>query len=185
MKKHVLIPLADGIEEIEAITLIDVLRRAEAEVTIASIYASRLAITGAHQINITADCHIQSCSKQSFDLIVVPGGLPGADNLSESSELISLLKNQKAQQKLYGAICASPACVLEKHGLLQNKQATCYPAFLDQLTNAPKNPPRVLIDGNCLTSQGPGTAMEFALAIVEKLFDSAKVETLKQQMIVQ
>ncbi len=184
MQNTVLIAVADGIEEIEAVTLIDILRRANVDVTVASIYTERKKVCGAHRIELVADCLIDDCKNQSFDMVIVPGGLPGAENLANSTDLVEILKNQVDQGKFYGAICASPALVLEKHGLLKGRQATCYPAFLEQLGSKAAHPSlRVVIDGNCLTSQGPGTAMEYGLAIVSTLCDKTKAQTLKEQLL--
>ncbi|MBF0240041.1 MAG: DJ-1/PfpI family protein [SAR324 cluster bacterium] len=181
MGKKILIPVADGTEEIEAVCLIDVLRRAGADVTVASVGKS-LQITASRGVRMVADQHISDCQKTVYDLIVLPGGMPGAEHLRDNPELISLLRAQKASGRLYGAMCASPAVVLQTHGLLENMQATCHPAFNEKLVNL--KPDRVVVDGTCVTSQAPGTALEFALKLVELLFGRQKAEIVATPMLV-
>ncbi len=181
MQKTVLVPIADGIEEIETMCIVDVLRRAGAEVTIASV-TDDLQITAAHEVKILADKFLADCINETYDLIALPGGMPGAENLRDSYELLAMLKEQRQENRLYAAICASPVFVLHYHGLLQGVRATCYPSLLDQLDN--KDQSRVVVDGNCITSQGPGTALEFALKLVEMLFNKPTAENLAQQMLV-
>ncbi|MCE5340681.1 MAG: DJ-1/PfpI family protein [Planctomycetaceae bacterium] len=180
MSKKVLVPIADGTEELEAIAIIDCLRRAGADLTIASV--QNLQISTARKVKITADCLIKDCKTSIYDLIVLPGGMPGAEHLRDSSELIEMLKKQKESDRFYAAICASPAVVFEHHGLLAGKKATCYPGMggkLKELTNQ-----RVVVDGNCITSQGPGTALEFSLKLVELLFGAEKSRELAKAMLV-
>ena len=178
--KTVLIPIADGTEELEAVTIIDVLRRAGAKVTVASV--GSINIKCAHQTTIIADCLIVDCKEKDFDLIVLPGGLPGADNLRDSEILFQMLKKQQSENRLYAAICASPAVVFQTHGLLNGKKATCYPGFGTDFDNLSEE--SVVVDGNCITSQGPGTALEFALVLVELLIGSEIKETLSKAMCV-
>jgi 4-methyl-5(b-hydroxyethyl)-thiazole monophosphate biosynthesis len=173
MTKHVLVPLAQGIEEMEAITIIDVLRRAEAEVTVASV--DELEILASRGTRLRADCLIQSCMDKSFDLIVLPGGIPGAENLKASKELEQLLKNQARAEKYYGAICASPAVVLHHHGLVRPGAVTCHPGFSHLIDNGNIQDQAVVMDGKCITSKGAGTALAFALKLVEVLYSREKV----------
>jgi len=114
---------------------------------------------------------------------VLPGGIPGAENLRDSSALIELLKHQRDKDRLYGAICASPALVLERHGLLENRQATCHPAYVEELSNTDQVSSRVVVDGNCITSQGAGTAVDFALALVEQLFGRKQRDEVAVSMV--
>lgn len=181
MAKKVLVPIADGIEELEAVTIIDVLRRAGADVTVSSV--SQLQIVASRGVKLTADSLIADCLDQTYDLIALPGGLPGAEHLRDSQELTTLLKAQAASPRLFAAICASPAVVLQHHGLLEDSQATCYPSLLSNLTNAKKGTD-VVIDGNCITSRGPGTALGFALKLVELLFSRQKSEEIANAMLV-
>ena len=117
MQKTVLVPVADGTEELEAVAIIDVLRRAGATVTVASVTGARQ-ITASRGVVIVADALIEACLEMEFDLVVLPGGIPGAEHLRDSAELIGILRRQRDKDRLYGAICASPAVVLEHHGLL-------------------------------------------------------------------
>ncbi len=182
MAKTVLIPIAHGTEELEAIALIDTLRRAGAVVTVASVEAQH-EITTAHAVRLVADRLISDCAHESYDLIVLPGGMPGAERLRDSTPLIELLTRHQQANKPYGAICASPAVVLEHHGLLGGRRATAYPGFSERLANQQAVASRVVIDGPCLTSRGPGTALEFALALVKTLFGEAKANQLAEEML--
>jgi 4-methyl-5(b-hydroxyethyl)-thiazole monophosphate biosynthesis len=182
MAKDVLVAVADGSEEIEAVCIIDVLRRAGANVTVASV-ESRLEITASRGIKITADKLIKDCAGRQFDLIALPGGMPGAEHLRDSKELTDLLKQQVKAKKLYAAICASPAVVLQHHGFIGKKMATCYPSFAGKLENAKIE--RVVVDGNCITSKGPGTAIDFSLKLVEVLFGAAKRDEVAKGMLVE
>jgi protein deglycase len=183
MQKTVLVPIADGTEELEAVAIIDVLRRAGAAVTVASVTGSRQ-VTASRRVVIVADTLIESCTQEDYDLVVLPGGMPGAAHLRDSADLIRILKRQREKEGLYGAICASPAVVLEHHGLLEGHQATCHPDFVEKLSTADRVDSRVVIDGNCMTSRGPGTAVEFALALVERLCGKDKREAVAGPMVV-
>lgn len=181
MTPSVLVPVADGTEEIEAVCIIDVLRRAGAEVVVASV--GDLQITASRGVKIVADCRIADCADDTFDLIVLPGGIPGAEHLRDSAELTALLKRQKQASRWYGAICASPAVVLESHGLLDDTRATSHPAFMDRLTPERADTQRVVVDGRCITSRGPGTALEFAVELVARLFDRAHADAVAAPMV--
>lgn len=187
MAQRVLVPIADGSEEIETVCIIDTLRRAGAEVTVASV-SGRLQVTASRGTKIVADRLIEECLGFHYDLIALPGGMPGAEHLRDDETLIRLLKAQQAEGRAYGAICAAPAVVLLPHGLLAGHRATCFPSFLDRLREAgdvEALTDRVVIDGNVVTSQGPGTALEFALALVDVLFgDPALVRVLRERMLV-
>ncbi len=163
-----LIPIADGSEDIETVTLIDVLRRAGVEVTVASVTGSPH-IIAARQTRIEADALIDDVMAQDFDLIVLPGGMPGAQALADSDKLIDKLHAQRDSGRLYGAICAAPAVALAPHGLLDGIAATGHPGFTDALPDKSRMEERVVRDGQCLTSRGPGTALEFSLTLVETL----------------
>ncbi len=182
MSKTVLVPIADGTEELEAATIIDVLRRAGARVTAASVGA--LQVTASRGMKLVADCLIAECVDKTYDLIVLPGGLPGAEHLRDCAPLIEMLKAQKKGGRLYAAICAAPAVALAPHGLLDDKQATCYPSCADQLPDASQAARRVVADGNCITSQGPGTAMEFAIELVAQLFDKETARRVAEPMLI-
>ena len=179
MSKKVLVAIAEGIEELEAVTIIDVLRRAEGNVTVASVGSKQ--VTASRGVKLVADAVISDCVGSVYDLIVLPGGMPGAEHLRDSSQLTDMLKEQTASGRLYAAICASPAVALKPHGLLENKKATCYPSLLSELDNPEQA--KVVIDGNCITSQGPGTALEFSLKLIELLFDKEKSRQVAKAML--
>lgn len=182
MVKKVLIPIADGTEELEAVCLIDTLRRAALEVTVASV--GKLQVTASRGVKLVADVLIANCASQTYDCIALPGGMPGAEHLRDSAQLIDMLKKQKAAGRLYGAICASPVVALLPHGLLDGMKATCYPSMRNELDPALARNERVVVDGNCVTSQGPGTAIEFALKLVELLLGPQKARDVAGPMLV-
>ena len=179
MSKKVFVAIADGTEELEAVTIIDVLRRAKADVTVASVDAKQ--VKASRGVNLVADALISECVGNTYDLIALPGGMPGAEHLRDSKELIDLLRAQADSGRLYAAICASPAVALKPHGLLKDKKATCYPSLLSDLHNAQQA--KVVVDGNCITSQGPATALEFALKLVELLLDKQKSQEVAKAML--
>jgi 4-methyl-5(b-hydroxyethyl)-thiazole monophosphate biosynthesis len=137
---------------------------------------------------VVADALIEDCLETVYDAIVLPGGMPGAENLRDTPALIELLKAQRDAGRLYAAICAAPAVALLPHGLLAGKRATCFPSFLDRLMAADDvvaSEARVVVDGNLVTSRGPGTAIEFALTLIERLFgDAGKAGAIGQRMLV-
>ncbi|MBL4818327.1 MAG: DJ-1/PfpI family protein [Deltaproteobacteria bacterium] len=180
MTKSVLIPIADGNEEIEVVTLVDVLRRAGLNVTLASV--SQKTILGAHKLAIGADQLIAECEANTYDGIFLPGGMPGASNLEQSAVLISMLKKQASAGKLYGALCASPAVALAPHGLLKGKKSTTYPGFESKLPDQTEASKPVVVDGNCITGQSPGTAQAFALAIVQAMLGEEQAKKIKQDL---
>ncbi|XP_077251139.1 class I glutamine amidotransferase-like superfamily protein [Tasmannia lanceolata] len=170
---QILVPIANGSEEMEAVMIIDILRRANANVVVASV-EDTLDILASRKVKLVADMLLDEAAKLPFDLIVLPGGLGGAQAFSSSEKLMNLLKKQRDSNKPYGAICASPALALEPNGLLKGKKATAYPAMCNKLSDPSEAENRVLVDGNLITSRGPGTSIEFSLAIVEKLFGREK-----------
>lgn len=178
---RVLVPLADGFEEIEAVTIIDVLRRAGIEVVAAGLKAGP--VTGSHGIRLDTDCSLDEAVEDNFDLIALPGGLPGADHLRDDPRIIRLLKAMLAAGKGVSAICAAPQ-VLATAGLLQGRRATSYPGFLDAAQLQQYSEEAVVIDGQLITSRGPGTALPFALTLVETLVGKDKRAELEQRMLV-
>jgi protein deglycase len=182
MTNKVLVPVADGSEEIEAVTIIDVLRRAGADVTVASV--DGLQITASRGVKLVADCLIGECREREYDLVVLPGGMPGAEHLRDNAILKEILVRQSGAGHLFGAICAAPAVVLESHGLLHNRKATCHPGHIKSLHDPSAAAEAVVVDGNCVTSQGPGTALAFALKLVELLFGREKMEAVAAPMVV-
>ncbi|KAK6946643.1 DJ-1/PfpI [Dillenia turbinata] len=179
---RILVPIANGSEEMEAVIIIDVLRRAKANVVVASV-DDKLEIVASRKVKIVADTSLAEAAKSSYDLIVLPGGLGGAQAFANSEKLVNMLKKQSEANRPYGAICASPALVLEAHGLLKGKKATAFPAMCEKLTDKTEIENRVVVDGNLITSRGPGTSMEFALAIVEKFFGREKAQELAKTML--
>ncbi|KAK3424470.1 hypothetical protein EUGRSUZ_F01222 [Eucalyptus grandis] len=176
---QILVPIANGSEEMEAVIVIDVLRRSKANVVVASV-EDKVEIEASRKVKLVADMLLDEASKLSYDLIVLPGGLGGAQAFAKCDKLVNLLKKQKESNRPYGAICASPALVLEPHGLLK---ATAFPALCNKLSDASEAENRVVVDGNLITSRGPGTTMEFALAIVEKFFGRKKALDLAKALV--
>uniref|UniRef100_A0A0E0BZ19 DJ-1/PfpI domain-containing protein n=1 Tax=Oryza meridionalis TaxID=40149 RepID=A0A0E0BZ19_9ORYZ len=154
-----------------------------ANVTVASVEDKLQVVTRRHKFNLIADIMVEEAAKREFDLIVMPGGLPGAQKFSSTKVLVDLLKKQAESNKPYGAICASPAYVLEPHGLLKGKKATSFPPMAHLLTDQSACDSRVVVDGNLITSKAPGSATEFALAIVEKLFGREKAVSIAKELI--
>ena len=183
MSKRALITVADGVEDLEAVTLIDVLRRAGIEVLVASIESRRM-VSCAHGTRLTADAMLLDVLAQDFDLIVLPGGLPGAQHLADCQPLAERVREQAGAGKLFAAICASPALALQAYGVLKQRRMTCYPAFSEQLSGCTFVDQAVVVDGNCITSQGPGTALEFALTLVEQLLGKASRSAVAKGMLV-
>ncbi len=175
---RVLVPLAEGFEEIEAVTIIDVLRRAEIDVTVAALTVSP--VRGAHDVVISADTTLEAASAQSFDAIVLPGGTAGSQRLREDRRLLDLLRRHAEQGKLTAAICAAPTA-LEAAGLLKQRRATSYPG--NALPSAQYSEERVVEDGNIVTSRAPGTALEFALALVARLAGESAKSTQRANLL--
>ncbi len=163
---NVLVPIANGSESLETVTIANVLRRADIQVVLASIEDSP-AVLGTRGITLTADALYWDVATRTFDAIILPGGEKGASALGAHTGLMEKIKQQRMDHRWYGGICAAPALALAPHELLDGKQATCYPAFRDQLIHYVDQP--VVVDGHCITSQGPATAIAFGLRLVELL----------------
>ena len=163
----VYVHLAEGFEEVEAMTVVDLLRRAGIETETVSV-TGYLPVKGAHGVKVVADILFEDAVYSNCELIVLPGGMPGAANLASHEGLIEKIYSFNNQGKKLAAICAAPL-VLGRAGLLKGKRATCYPGFEDELTGAELSTDAVVSDGGVITSRGPGTAMAFALAIIEDL----------------
>ena len=164
----VLVPLASGFEEIEAVTIIDILRRADINVVVAGLEEGP--IRGSHHIVIDPDCALDAALGADYDMVVLPGGMPGAENLEKDQRVIGLLQAAAAGGKFTAAICAAPK-VLAAAGLLEHRRATSYPGFLqpDRITGLRFTGVPVEQDDKVITSRGAGTAMDFALTLVENL----------------
>lgn len=176
--KRVIVPFAEGFEEIEAFTIVDVLRRAGIAVDMVGLVGS--IVTGSHGIRVTMDKKLNEVRAEDYDGIVLPGGNPGYLNLSRSSELLELIKKMNGQGKLIAAICAAPS-VLAKAGVLEGKRATIYPGMEKEIPY-PRGE-RIVVDGNVVTSQGPGTAIEFALKLVDVLVGSDMAYSVKRSLV--
>jgi protein deglycase len=179
---RILIPVANGSESLEAVTLINVLRRASLEVTVASTETETV-VTCTRDVRLVADAALDDLGSHEYDAIILPGGEKGAQRLAAHAGLVSRLGAQRVAHRWYGAICAAPALTLSPHGLLDGKQATCYPLFKDRLLHYVDRP--VVIDGHCITSQGPSTALEFALTWVEKLASPALRHEVARKMLLE
>jgi len=178
----VLVPLADGCEELEAVTVIDLLRRAGVEVTVAGLKPG--IVRASRGVQLMPDVTLDLALQDRYDMLVLPGGMPGADHLKADPRILDLLRNMAAAGKFTAAICAAPTVLLEA-GVLAGRQATGYPGFLDAL-----NPPdvrlstaSVVVDGTVITSRGPGTAMEFALVLID-ILKGAEVRTRVESALV-
>jgi 4-methyl-5(b-hydroxyethyl)-thiazole monophosphate biosynthesis len=156
--------LADGFEEIEAIVPIDILRRADIEVTTVSV-SDNYEVCGAHGISVLADSLFAETDFSNSDLLLLPGGMPGTKHLDEHEGLKKLIQRQADQSKNIAAICAAPS-ILGKMGLLQGKEAICYPGFENQLHGALVSTSSVVQSGFITTAKGPGAAVDFALHLV-------------------
>jgi len=176
----VVIPLANGFEEIEAVSLIDVLRRAEIEVIVAGVGTKM--ISGAHRIQIETDRLISQVSSDEMEMMILPGGWDGTHALADDTDVQRLLKEMDAKGKMIGAICAAPYA-LDKAGVLKHDY-TCYPSVEEQIRlDGYTKEQTVVTDGNVMTSRGPGTALCFALAVVERLKGKETAKALKNGML--
>ena len=182
--RRVLVPVAHGSEEIETVSIVDTLRRAGAQVTLASV-EPELTVKCSRGVQLVADASLESVASQEWDFIALPGGMPGSERLRDSAVLLSLLKRQQESKRFYGAICAAPAVALLPHGLLDGvEKATCHPGFTSRLPTSAASTERVVTSGNVITSQAPGTALEFALAIIAALYGQAKADEVGKPMVV-
>jgi 4-methyl-5(b-hydroxyethyl)-thiazole monophosphate biosynthesis len=181
MAKKALVFLADGFEEVEAITPIDYLRRVGIELETVSISGNRI-VTGSHKISVTTD-KILAEIDGAYDALLLPGGTPGAANLAACAELGKLLKEQAASGRIVAAICASPAVVLAPLGLLEGRRFTCFPGMEKGLSGGKWSRNRVVIDGNIVTSRGAGTAADWALTLIGLLLSSAEGEKLAKAVV--
>lgn len=176
---RVIVPLAEGFEEIEAVTIIDVLRRAGAQVTTAYLKSNH--VTGSHSIAVTADAGIDDVMVGDYNCIALPGGMPGSENLKSDSRVIALVRAMAKAGKFTAALCAAPM-VLGAAGVLEGKRATCYPGFEDSMTGARPVADPVVRDGTVITARGPGCAIPFALELVSALGEKEISENLKESM---
>ena len=164
--KTVLVPLAQGCEEIEAVTVIDILRRAG--ITVVSAGLDDQPVRASRGVMLVPDTTLDDALQHGFDMIVLPGGQPGTNNLKADQRIIVLLQKMAQQGKYIAAVCAAPS-VLATAGLLDGKQATSFTGALDPFPNVKQQHAAIVEDGRLITSRSPGTAMDFALGLVERL----------------
>ena len=179
--KQVCVFLADGFEEIEGLTVVDLLRRAGIEVTTVSI-TSEHAIHGAHGIDVRADKLFEDMIFEEQDMLVLPGGMPGTLNLGKHKGLEALLRKFYQREKYIGAICAAPS-VLGRYGFLNGREATSYPGFEETLEGAEILEDAVVVSDYIITSRGMGTAIPFSLALIEELVGKEKADEIGKSII--
>ena len=195
MAKKVIVFLAEGFEEVEALTPVDYLRRAGIEVTTVSV-SNNLIVKGSHDIPVTADTNIpallgeRKLSPSEWDGVICPGGIPGSDNLAASKEAGTFLLEMAKTGKWVFAICAAPARVLSPLGILKGKKFTCFPGEEEKVlardsksAGADWKQDRVVNDGNIITSRGAGTAAEFSFAIIGKLVNEDEAKKLAERVL--
>ncbi len=175
-----LVPLAEGCEEMEAVIVIDVLRRAGWEICVAGLKPG--VVTASRGVKLLADKSWDEIDPLAFDLIVLPGGSVGTENLRKDKRVIAALKTMSQRGKITAAVCAAPL-VLQDAGLLAGKRATCHPGVAPQFTSTPRVNDRVAIDGRVITSQGAGTTFEFALALVGLIDGQAKADGIASAIV--
>ncbi len=180
--KKALVLFANGFEEIEAATPVDVLRRAGVDVVTAGVGGAE--ITGARGMVFRPDASLESAAGGEYDLLVFPGGMPGAKHLGESAVARELAEKMIASGKLVAAICAAPVKTLGAWGMLDGKRATCYPGMEEEFpAGVLFSPERVVVDGNITTSRAPGTALEFSLLLAEQLAGAETARTVGRAML--
>ncbi len=176
--KTVLVAIAPGFEEIETITAVDILRRAGARVTLAGTVPGIL--KGSRNTRLEPDELLDNIGEKEFDLIFLPGGQPGTDNLKKDARIEKILRRMQNQDKYISAICAAPT-VLKKAGILKDKSMTCHPSVKSGFDHYVNN--RVVVDEKVITSQSPGTAMEFSLKLVEILFGVDRLKKVNEGVL--
>lgn len=179
---RVLVPLAQGCEELEAVTIIDLLRRAGIEVTTAGL--DERPVVASRGVTLVPDTTLDEALEHDYDMVVLPGGGPGADHLDQDPRVGELLKKMASKERFVAAICAAPK-VLASNGLLTGRLATSFPGFIENM-NVPGltfSEDSVVQDGRIITSRGPGTAMDFALVLIENLLGRAKREEVEEKLV--
>ena len=181
-KERILVPLAEGFEEIEAVTIVDVLRRAGQDVTVAGLEPGP--VMGSHGVAVIPDTHLESLDASTITMVVLPGGMPGTRNLMQDERVLALVRRLASEGGRTAAICAAPL-VLHAAGVVERVPITSHPSVRERLGGADvRAEPRVLRSGLVTTSQGAGTAMEFTLALVAELCGEKKAQELARAMIV-
>lgn len=179
--KKIGIFMADGCEEIEGLTVVDIVRRAKMEIVMISITGKR-EVTSSHQVTFLTDALAAEVDYDTLDGIVLPGGMPGTLNLQADETVNKVIRQFAAEGRLVCAICAAPS-VLGVAGILEGKWATCHPGFEEKLTGAKVEEKEVVVDGNVITSRGMGTAIPFALEIVRYFADDETVEQVRKGLV--
>lgn len=179
--KKIGIFMADGCEEIEGLTVVDIVRRAKMEIVMISITGKR-EVTSSHQVTFLTDALAAEVDYDTLDGIVLPGGMPGTLNLQEDETVNKVIRQFATEGRLVCAICAAPS-VLGAADVLEGKWATCHPGFEEKLTGAKVEEKEVVVDGNVITSRGMGTAIPFALSLVSQLVSEEKAQELAQSII--
>lgn len=179
--KKIGIFMADGCEEIEGLTVVDIVRRAKMEIVMISITGKR-EVTSSHQVTFLTDALAAEVDYDTLDGIVLPGGMPGTLNLQADETVNKVIRQFAAEGRLVCAICAAPS-VLGAAGILEGKWATCHPGFEEKLTGAKVEEKEVVVDGNVITSRGMGTAIPFALSLVSQMVSEEKAQELAQSII--
>ena len=172
---------ATGYEEIEALSVVDVLRRAQVDVTMVGV-TGKTVVSG-RGISLNMDQLIEEVNHDEIDMIILPGGVPGVDNLKANEKLVNLLKQFKEEGKWLGAICAAPS-ILGELSLLKGEKATCYPGYEDKLLGAHFTGERTVVSGKTITGKGAGASLEFALTILEIIKGKEVAEKIATGMIV-
>lgn len=179
--KDLLILLADGFEEIEALTVLDYLRRADLSVDLVSIY-QRKNVVSAHNVEINADYNLDEINVDEYRSLYIPGGLPGATNLANNPKVVELSKMYCEEEKIVAAICAGPI-VLDRAELLKSNEFTCYPGFEKNLSTQERLDEAVVVNENIVTSMGPSFAQILAFKLIELLKDKETVEEIKRDTL--
>nr|WP_300002415.1 DJ-1 family glyoxalase III [Tissierella sp.] len=177
----IIVFLADGFEEVEALTVVDYLRRVDIEVDMVSI-TDKIEVKGAHAIEVISDKLLKDLDIKDYQGLVIPGGLPGASNLQASQGVVDFVKDMNQRQALIAAICAGPI-VLQEAGVIKDKNFTCYPGFEEKIKDGNHKEENVVVDGNIITSRGPALAVDFTLEIVNYLLGSEKRDELKKDIL--
>ncbi len=180
MSKKAAIILAPGYEELEAVAVVDILRRAGIDIKIVGLDKSP--VPSARDVKIVPDVALDEIKDQKFDIIVLPGGLDSTETLAKDERVVAMLKNQLDEGRMVGAICAAPT-VLDRHGLSEGKQITCHPVCRQAVKHSSLSDDRVVADGLLVTSQAPGTALEFALKLVERLEGTEKMNEVNKGVL--
>jgi 4-methyl-5(b-hydroxyethyl)-thiazole monophosphate biosynthesis len=183
MRKTALVLLADGFEEVEAVTPVDFLRRAGVDAVTVAVGKDRT-VAGARGIPVVADRVIADVGGLAYDAVVLPGGMGGSTNLAASDAVDTLVREVAANGKLVAAICAAPAVVLAPKGILAGKKFTCFPGMEKEVSGAVWAEEKVVVDGSLITSRGAGTAALFALAVIEYLLGRETAEKIGKTTLV-